>query len=105
MKAMTQKMALAEARRRWGEDATTTYRPNAIGAEERAAILAKPREQRTREERTDSACSWRCTLGVSAMGMFNVVRGQGDTWESAFAAADAAEARERERDRWMSRPV
>jgi len=27
--------------------------------------------------------------------MFNEVRGQGDTWEEAFAAADAAAARDK----------
>lgn len=96
MKAMTDKQAHKESVRRWGKNAYNSLRTNAITKEERAAILAKPKEERTKEERTHAAASYRCTVGIlktiGGLCSFNEVQGQGDTWEEAFAAADRAKA-------------
>lgn len=56
---MTNKQALKEATKRWGK---------------KAAIRPLSKAKR---------------VGYIAMGMFFNVEGEGDTWEKAFAAADA----------------
>ena len=71
---MTARQALAEARRRWGENATAVKRKGwqqpLIGPYVLGVIV----------------------LGVIELGVFNSVRGWGASWEEAFREADRLEA-------------
>lgn len=66
---MTARQALAEARRRWGKNATAAKRK---GWQQ---PLIGP-----------------YVLGVIELGVFNSVRGWGASWEEAFREADRLEA-------------
>jgi hypothetical protein len=61
---MTEKEALAEARRRWGEDAQVRHHPTPIRWQSRSHAVG--RQQR---------------------GLF-IAYGEGDSWEEAFKDAD-----------------
>jgi hypothetical protein len=101
---MTDKKALAEARKRWGKAANVQDRPKAPTAEQRAAaheVMVRYKADRasvTREELLRSqgtALCYRYSVGeVTAypIPLFHV-RGQGDTWEEAFAEADRKAAK------------
>lgn len=57
---MTNKQALKEAVRRWGQNAGVQFNPKS---------------------------SLKCTVGVAVMGLIFMVKGQGETWEEAFKNA------------------
>jgi hypothetical protein len=59
---MTKGQALREARKRWGKSGAVAHRPNSLVGTHR--------------------------VGNIEFGAFLNVRGMGDSWESAFAAAD-----------------
>ena len=119
MSIKTQKAALAEATRRWGKNAAVRLDKRALVGEERAAATERMREHNAQKptpqyvegKTTPEYREWRkrgdellgqhynhrCTIGAVMFGMFFEVKGQGDTWDAAFAAVDEAEARDRER--------
>jgi hypothetical protein len=73
--------ALTEARKRWGKTAAVkdSGRTCTCGAKH---------------------CAWlhaRYSVGKIELGMFFSVRGQGASWEEAFASADKAEAADKAR--------
>lgn len=65
MKDMTQKEALAEAIRRWGENATIEYRHSLKG--KRGKLARYP-----------------CIVHSGQVRSFTAVEGQGNTWREAF---------------------
>ena len=112
---MTNKKALAEATKRWGKQAGIRHTPKATDQAGREAVRAKLKELRankpvlradleTRAEwdahrlagrewraaestaQSISLCSYRCTVGKVTWAFEG--KGQGDTWEEAFAQAD-----------------
>jgi hypothetical protein len=111
---MNAKQALAQARKRWGKKAAVEdYRvPSSpeIRAEAKAElerIKAMPTDDLSKDElrevrkKADAArsTSWRFRYSVGYIdgigGLMSVfhVSGQGDSWDEAFAKADAAEKR------------
>jgi len=106
---MNRSQALKAAVLRWGKSAavrdngaakaSTPEQRAAAGAEGKALRLSIPQDRRpTREERDKlDDCLWRSGMyrytdgNISTLGPFSAfhVRGQGDTWEEAFAKADA----------------
>ncbi len=113
---MTTKQALREAVRRWGKTAGVRSAPKAATKVEREAARArvielranKPRlrpDWQTRQEwdaHNAAVCQWRqeereaqdtifsyrCTVGAIEHHIAFCVKGQGDTFEEAFAEAD-----------------
>lgn len=72
MSIRTKTAALKEATRRWGRNAAVDHRPR-------------------------SSYANKYLVGIVVIGLFFEVRGQGDSWDAAFADADRARADERER--------
>lgn len=105
---MNRSQALKEAVRRWGKNAavedkgaaraSTPERRKAASAEGKRIRESIPKDRRpTREEREaidrclGESYRFRYTVGnISTLGPFRAfhVRGHGDTWEEAFAAAE-----------------
>lgn len=101
---MNAKGALKEAVKRWGETAAVSDRKDRASTPERRgealeamkALRAQIGKRRpTKEERVQldelfsESQRYRFTVGHISMGIAFHVRGKGDTWEAAFAAADA----------------
>lgn len=107
---MTIQQAHKQAVQMFGKKAIVTENPKALSKEERAAIMAKPKEQRTKDEQS-SLIGRRCSIGVvvSLGGLisFNEVQGWGDTWEEAFQyiADRKARAAQQEADRHAAKMV
>lgn len=74
MKDMTEKQALAEAVRRWGERGTIRFRPT--------PATRIPRLNRGRLAR------YCCVVSNGEGPRVYLVEGQGNTWREAFADAD-----------------
>lgn len=98
---MTMKKAHAEAMRRWGKTAMVERHKLALTEEakaplrERLAALrveSKPETKKERAELSGEILRYRCNVGVvvNIAGMFSAyeIKGQGDTFEAAFAHAD-----------------
>ncbi len=102
---MTEKKALAEARKRW-KNGYVRFSPTAAVQADRDAlpkltpeqVRALPKEER--EKRTWTRLGYRCSVGnIVGIGIFPMfeVKGQGDTWEEALAKADEYDRKDRER--------
>ncbi len=98
---MTQKMNIEqadrEAHRRWGINAMVEFRADAWTGAERETMPSyseMKKDPKLRREAWKHATR-KCSVGVRddiVLPMF-IVKGQGDTWEQAFADADDTEAR------------
>jgi len=74
MRDMTEKQALEEARRRWGDEAAVRLRPPPVhGHDNRRGRLAP----------------YRYSVGNFGLGKRCTVKGMGDTWREAFEDAEA----------------
>jgi hypothetical protein len=132
---MTNKQALAEAVRRWGETAAVEDRGKKYSStpEQRAAASAELKKLRAnkierigifsasidgmtlaearatikknaeditaqhKREQELQSMAWRKRYIVGTLGFGFHIRGDGDTWEDAFKAADESAARDKER--------
>lgn len=74
---MTQKQALAEAKKRWGKTACIQHNPKALTSGESA--LTPPKDPRRLHHRYSVGYVW--------MNLFFNVLGSGDSWEEAFKDA------------------
>lgn len=88
----TAQAALKEAQRRWGKTACVSENKRAALQPEKLMIrtlyagLPLPRTLHYLH-------GSRCSVGKIVMGMAHMIEGSGDTWDAAFADADAREVR------------
>jgi hypothetical protein len=92
---VTTKQALAEARRRWGK--TACVQRKFLKEHPLSAKTGKPRYCNQLNRPDCAGFHWTVFVGQIDLGMFFLVRGSGETFEAAFAAADKDTEADRER--------
>jgi hypothetical protein len=91
------KNALCDAQARWGDKACVRFDPTAPDQVYRDLLRTLYGDTRWPGQPSAELHHFRCTVGHVVMGLFFHVEGQGDSWDEAFADADANKARDHAR--------